>query len=463
MPNRSRPYAKVVDLTFVLATVLFVLAFELLFFFATEDLAGPIYTVKVIVPVLLFVLAASRGVLFVPNNTLGTRYVVFTGLLLLCALLPTVINLGFGPGFIEWAKYLPRLIFITAVVAYLARSERAAWMIAKGLCVIASLATIQYCALFYHVIQRDLDVLYIFHDQVALGGARGLLGNINSMMYFPSFDMPIPRLTSYWLEPSTASAFMFAAFFLGRALYDAGYNKFWAICGWFAFAGGFACMSNAGYLAIGVALLLPTIVRLHIRLNWFKRVLFFLLGMPLIVLALHGRDYVAHNLSDNDVARAVTGVREAPANPGEFDAFGGRLEMITLVYELISKRPLGTGLFKNSDDIAAPSAPIKWLAMAGLGGFLIVVWRELMLLRSAVVSLRFHPAYRGLVQAWTAVAVQQLSYGEWANGLYLLLAGMVGCMPFWIQAHQRAAQAKAEISQSLMPADTGLSQFAAVG
>ena len=85
-----------------------------------------------------------------------------------------------------------------------------------------------------------------------LTGPFGLLGKTQARIGF--LDPPFIRMNGFWREPSNLSGAAFAAFFISRFIYKKENKKFWLVSSLICLFSGFLALSNAGILALGIAL-----------------------------------------------------------------------------------------------------------------------------------------------------------------------------------------------------------------
>jgi hypothetical protein len=159
------------------------------------------------------------------------------------------------------------------------------------------------------------------------------------------------------------------------------------------------------------------------------------LAVGLLGVVVFGRKYVADNLSDNVWARAITGVRDEPADRA-FDPTAGRVDILNLTLEQVGEKGIGVGIqVVGSEGITASgTAPLYWLLLTGLPGFFLLMGRDIVLLLSARSLVRRLPPLLPLAQALVAVMAQHLSYGSWMNPNYFIPAAMIlVCSSAWGQ------------------------------
>jgi hypothetical protein len=326
----------------------------------------------------------------------------------------------------EWFKFPPRFIFFIAVLQMLRRSPRLFVPLAKALLVLAGLVVVQYVVL---VGTGSIYQQYVFSGVDAVfAGPFGILGNVSSLVDLPGLPFPIVRLCSFWNEPSNASATLTVAYFFSRYPHFRKEHRIWRTIGTASLVGAFLTLSNAGYFAIFGALTFREMVRTKDRPA---------ISIPVAVIfllccaaAVGGRSYVARNFPDNATLKVVAGVREdlAGRNIEDYDAFSGRLNILSDTLSVVKEYPLGFGVFtgKNAGSLAlSASAPLIWFTWGGLLGLAALVFRECVLFYSAFGAGRRTLGGLVLAQGLVAVFLQNMSYGDLMGPLYLTLAAFV--------------------------------------
>lgn len=399
--------------------------FENRMFFSPEEYGGPILVLlsnllKLGVPVVVLLLVGLPSARMVTRGANGV-YVFFFGIFLLWTCVPTLI---YGD-MTYWLRMIPRFVFFMALMAFFERCPWGFRLLAKCIVCYATFALVQYVLLY-------MTGPYI-PGSGGFVGPLGLLGNIDSAMTFPGLDMPWYRLSGFWNEPSNASAVAFEAFFLARYLVVMGESRAWHRVSLLCLTAGFLAFSLAGDLAFAAALLVGmTLGEDHgsSRVRIFAK---FILGLAVVVALIaivFGRNYVAENFPDNNLARALTGVRSEGVVD---DPTAGREALLNRTLKLIADNPFGSGLqaIGAGGVESSASAPIMWLFFAGIPGLLFLLFREGALAWRGLQLVRSSPSVLPLLQAMTVIVVQHTSYGDWMNANYLVLAAaiLVGRLP----------------------------------
>ena len=419
----------IIDRLFVWLIFCHYLIYELVFFFY-YDFAGGIVTPfvsawKLAFPVVLFIYGCvARGPVLRRVIWPLAGYLIAFCLFLIWAVIPSILSPFGAASILEWLKLLPRALFFLGLVGFVLSKPKAFDLLIRILVGWAVICVVQYSIL---VISRGYETLYKFSGiPVSFAGPYGLLGNVSSLMTFPGLSFQIARLCGFWNEPSNASASLFAAFFFSRYLFQIHGAKRWRYASYVLFVGGVLCLSNAGYLAIAIALAFGSIVSRGWRVSSsFRRICLLAFGLTLILIAVFGRGYVAEKLPDNDWARAFVGARELNASgDSESDPYGGRIDLLTSVYAEVVKRPIGLGIppFGRADvqNISA-TAPVYWLLATGIIGCVLLLLREGFAAMAAFQYSRRSLLVRTAAQAWIVVVVQQSVYGSWMNPLYFIV------------------------------------------
>jgi hypothetical protein len=399
------------------------LVYENLIFFYSREFGGiALFALTNLVKVALpFALLAYTGL---PRMRLLQRGVVAMNLMfftvfLAWGLVPTLLT-G-NP--VSWAKLLPRFVLYLSAIALYARRPAAFTLFSKCVVVYVLSALAQYVLLYLtgsygHVISTANGLM---------AGPFGILGNVTSMMFIPGIPLPLARLSGFWNEPSNAAGSAFAACFLARYLVAIGEDPRWRLASRACIVAGLMALSNAGYLAFGSALLFGLVAgggKLTAR-RTVQLIVGASVAVSLLLVVVVGRAYVATNLPDSAIARAVTGARNT--DDPNYDPTNGRLALLKSTASNIQSSMIGVGIQEvGSEGIeSSASAPFYWLLLTGVPGLLLILGREAVLRVSAASLVRRVPAALPLTQALIAVMAQQAVYGSWMNPNYLILAAMV--------------------------------------
>lgn len=388
---------------------------------------------KLLVPGLLLVL--------IPIKRAPSRYfrlfILFYLLFMLWALAPGIVAsdvqiVALG---LTWLKYLPRAVFVFLVGLYFLRRPAAAVVVMKLLVIVAVLSVIQFCILVPAAIFEYVQGFYISGTRGLYFGPYGILGNQIAVMTFPGLSYPVFRLTGFWLEPSNASGFMFAVFFLSRVVCLSANSRFWRIMSYICLLGGFLCLSNAGYLAFAAPILFACLFMKKSGVKFVYVVVMAALAIGLVYFAIEGRSLANEEYNGSAALRALSGAREGPGA----DVYGGRIELLQKNVGVAITNPFGIGMTvageggEGSYQEASASAPILWLAYTGFIGLILLLLRESQMLFVAIRYARNSPVVMAASQAWLAMFVQHLAYGTWMSPLYLALCAVVFSMVLYYE------------------------------
>ena len=408
---------------------LYGIVYEWLFFFYPIDFGGTEFfyltnLIKLGLPIVLI------GIVGIPSFELLNRkgalglYAFFYLALIAWSCIPTII---FGTP-VDVLKQIPRFLFFLAVTSLFMKNPGAIRSYAKMMGAVMLFTLAQYLGVYlFNAFDSGVSLV----SGVTLAGPFGIFGNITARIFLPIFDLPLVRLTGFWNEPSNASACAFAAFFLLRYLFIIEHRTFWRYSSYCCLAAGLLCLSNAGYLALGVALLFDVFFakkKLSLR-RFAGLVVRTSLSALLVFVALFGRQYVVLNYPGSYLLRAFVGIREVSLTSyyGPDQAYSGRIGLYKMVISTITDNPLGVGLqgigSKGID--TSGSAPLLWLHLTGILGLVLLLLREAVLFSSAMHFAKQSTSSIYLVQAWIVVLVQHLSYGSWVTPNYLILAAAV--------------------------------------
>ncbi len=409
------------------------LIYEVVFFFWYDFAGGivaPFVTAwKLIFPVALLVYSGAPDPRVLARSGPLRLYLLLFGAFLAWSIVPSLLSASGRTSLVEWLKLVPRLFFFVGLLAFVLKRPGAFISLLRlfvGWCV---LMVAQYVVLV--VSGAYANTITIPGVPGSFAGPFGLLGNITSLMALPGLPLPIVRLCGFWNEPSNASGSMFAAYFAANALHELQPERRWKNVSYVLFAGGLLCLSNAGYLAISIALLFGSFFqRSHNVWSKIRRGALFLVGVCFVLIGVFGRTYISTYMPDNDIARALVGVRGDldEIKSGDFDASGGRILLLSQAVETIAKSPQGIGIVVGGDsgmDTLSASAPVMWLTTTGLLGLMLLLGREAAVFVAVVNAARRSPLSVLAAQAWIVVSVQHTSYGSWMNPIYFMMVTFV--------------------------------------
>lgn len=386
-----------------------------------------IFAIKVFLPCLLLLLIPLRKVNFAYFN----KFIIFFVLFMIWGLIPTVFSGCYEETIVQWFKFLPRLLFFILIGVYLLRRPEASIVLVKLFIIIGIFTVIQF---FLLILTKTVGIT-VGTVEMARGtyyGPYGLLGNGTARMYFPDIQGPIFRLCGFWLEPSRASGFMFAVYFLAKGLYILEKKKLWKLASYSCLIGGFLCFSNAGYLAIATALFFGVITQFKMGKRTLRSLFLIIIIACLVVTVFWGRSLVAQRYYHVDVLRAIVGVRGTVdvtlAKPD-----GGRLELMKENIPIWLNNPFGIGFRIPGDfffEQASGCAPLTWFSYTGFFGIVLLLLREKQVIVSSLKFSTRSDYCRNVCQAWVAMFTQHLVYGSWMSPVYLILCALVFCAAY---------------------------------
>ncbi len=390
-----------------------------------------IYPFKMLLPLSLLLFSVRKKI---KNNIYYNNFLLAYFLFLLWSLLPSLYG-GLPEESVEqWLKFLSRFCFIVLAGNYLLENKDSQIWLMKAFVLLCLFSFGQYLAVWFF---KSTGLFSFSSFSIARGeyyGPLGLLGEIGSTMRFGIGK--IYRLHGFWFEPSMASGFMFASYFLAKNIFFIEKKIFWKRASYICLMGGFLCFSNAGYLAIAMAVTFGIFLNM---INGKSRIAtsFLKLSLPilLIFIAIFGRSFVASNMMDVDIARAVVGVRggscagttcggvDYSADPSD-----GRLGIYQKNLNIANNYPLGIGIRlpgKATDKETGFRTPggnaiIGWLVYTGYIGLFLLIVREVQVF---LFSLRNKGNISSiyLSQAWVALFFQNMLYGTLMTPFYLLI------------------------------------------
>jgi hypothetical protein len=389
--------------------------------FDAEALGTPVTVAKLLIPALLLVLIPMKR----PPSRAFKSFMLFYLLFMIWGIAPGLASGEFLETGLVWLRYMPRFFFALLIGLYFLRQPGASIIVMKSLVIIGALTVAQFCLLVPALL---FNLATEFHSVGFRGatyyGPYGLLGNQTAMMSFPGLSFPVFRLTGFWLEPSNASGFLFAAFFLARVIYLVEKKRFWRVMSYVCLAGGFLALSNAGYLAIAAPILFACLFMKKSGGKIVYVVILTTLALGLAYFAVRGRTLVNEQYSDSAGLKALAGARVGT----ELDPYSGRVELFQKNMDLLVSNPFGIGMQISGEghyEDASQSAPIQWLAYTGIIGLGLLLLREYQVMIIAIKYSRQSPIIMAVSQAWLAMFVHHLGYGTWMTPGYLALCAFV--------------------------------------
>lgn len=411
------------------AILSYVLVYELVFFNVGPAAAGSlIWFFKLVFPFGLLLLAISPPA----SGRLASRSaVIFLSLyaaFILWAFVPSL-WIGGMDSLVSWTRYAIRLVFAVALIFALARERKIFILFGKFAVAWGVTCVFQYALLVgLHQYSR---VGMLYEGSIALAGPHGLLGNVSAFVEKDG-AFPLVRLTGFWLEPSNASAYLFACFFLARFLVATEGKRIWRAASYLCILGGGVTFSSAGYCAIGAALSYGAAAKFRgMKRGRLKSLILIMVGIAVLGFGLVGRWILINKLPQNEVADSIAGVKAADtifSSRSDWDFTEGRLDLLLDTIKNVPEHPIGIGVRLTSGDTgveASASAPIYWLKFTGVIGLLVLLAREGVVLRDMAHVAWGNQTRVLLAQAWVVVFVQNLSYGTWMSPFYLTLTAGV--------------------------------------
>lgn len=391
-----------------------------------SDLAAVVFFLKLTIPVVLLAVVPLRRSPMASRPFLG--YAVASVMFIAWLSIPTLA--GGSP--IEIVKLLPRFVFGLAVFALFSES-RAAFITFSKLWVVNTLVVLGASVLMYgtggHL--RPTAVA-----DIPFAGPIPFFMNVGATVWVPTLGTSYVRLTGYFKEPSNASAVFFSAYFLSRYLASEAHAR-WRLAQLPCLFAGVASLSNAGFLAFGLALGVG-VIQARPDVGWGRavaaRITVPVIAGALVAFAVLGRVLAQEVLGHNDWFRLATGLRQIDPTG---DVTAGRLEIARNVLSSVVYSPLGVGLdnFVAGDNThVSATAPLFWLYYGGLPALVLLIAREVQALRGGL-RLRGDAGEMAVFQAFIVVLGQGLVYGTWMNPTYFIFAAAVLGLAYQRRAH----------------------------
>lgn len=409
------------DKVFTILIFLNWLLYENILFIELDEIGSTtlkmfVFSYKLIFPLILFFYSKFPTKIFF-NDTRFSIYLISFFFFIIWSFIPTFIS----GTLISWVKLIPILFFFISVASFFYNKFYAFILFIK--------IYIYYViyALFQYII---INLLHIYEGYFndALVGPFGLLGNTRSRINFAILPYPLIRLCGFWKEPSNAAGASFAAFFMARFLFSHTNLKFWKYISICCLIAGFLTLSNAGYLAIGLASMFGVFFNSNVRI--YKKLLTLILVSPILILmiwlALFSRDYFAAHPTESVFIRAVTGIRTSSLDDDSYDPSEGRRSLIDLTLKN-TKNIIGIGIQVTgpSGRDAPAGAPLFWLYLTGIPGFLFIMIREITLFSKMIKNSNYINGIIFLSQASIIIIVQESINGSWMDPNYLITSCFV--------------------------------------
>lgn len=446
MPVMSSPWL------FALLTVIYCLLYEWVGIFELEGVRTWVNFLKVILPCFLCLWLPS---LEPPRSEYFRRYALFFILFMGWGLVPSLLSGVASETVMQWLKHIPRLFFFLVVGTVLLKRDFGNSVI-KLLTIIGALIVFQYIIL---EIASRLWLLKGIELPSARGGLYfgpyGILGN-GTAQFSCFYPIPRFRLQGFWLEPSNSSAFLFSVYFLSRRLFAATGEVVWKAAGIICLAGGIFVFSNAGYLALGCALLIGQAIAFFVKKErGFILYVKVMLSILLVLASVGGRYVAIRYFPSNTYLLALTGVRGkllntlseenkkkllytlAEENKKEEiwgrvqynitwdnelfkESLDGRLELMHGNLQDMWRKPIiGLGFRIDGKYNVSASAPVKWFTYTGIIGLILLLLREAQVVLAAGRVLE-SPIRLAALQGWAIILIQHTGYGSWMTPMYLL-------------------------------------------
>jgi len=409
---------------YVAMALMYCFLYEWVNIFSIPGVTTYVNILKLVLPFVLLLGVSSH---LLPNFSLPPKYLLYFALFMVWGLVPNVLSGHIPETMVQWMKFMLRFFFCYVIFAYLLQRSEAKTVIMKALVAIALGTVLQYVILsMYHYPKDTSGFPLPISQETTYYGPYGLLGDGNAWLYFDVFDLDIFRLTGFWFEPSNVSGFLFMVFFLTKALFEQTQQRRWKLAGFVCLGGGLLTFSNAGYLALGCALLSGYIVRFNEkRKNYLFYIVKVIILLVFIFLSVFGRAIVAEHYPDNTNLRNLSGVRDSLKDP-----YGGRIEQAQYNLEMVLDHPVGIGFRILGVDTEgrgvaySGAAPFMWLVSTGWAGLFLLLMREAQVMRSIGKRHLFSNTI-GIFQAWVVLFCQNFTFGSWMTPLYFLLVAMV--------------------------------------
>jgi len=406
--------------------------------FELPTLIGFANVLKIVMP--LFLIAGVTGQGDRLRHPAAKKYLYFFVLFMAWGLVSSFLSGELPETILQWGKHLPLVFSCYAFFLFLIKDDELSKKIMKIFVWISLFTVAQYLLLETAVFTK---VAASFHLPTYRGGIYygpfGILGQGSGNIYLKTLGVSLFRLYGFWLEPSTAAAFLLCSGFFAEILYRQTQKALWRAAGVLCIiGGGLVTFSNTAYLAVGTAGLLGEAYWFkngHSRLRHILRGFFFVFVM---IAAVFGRWVVAKYCPDNVDLRYLIGVRDAVSDP-----YGGRMQTLDYNFAELSggKVPVsaikrlqilyGVGFRIPGRDVygrgvqVSASAPVLWLIFTGVIGIILLSLREFQLVKYMVYTVFSSIYVMRAAQAWLVVFMVHLSYGTFMTPFYFISVALV--------------------------------------
>lgn len=386
------------------------LLYENIFFLEAQEFFGSFYVIifsfKLLIPFYIFY-NSGFPIIFIKKG-MTSLYIFFFFLFICWSFIPTIL---YGNLF-SWIKLIPVFVYFLGITSFFFNNYEQVLTLFKLIIIYLLFSVLDYLLLSLF----DFSFIGLFYDRV-------YINRIN----WPNFTFS--RLVGVWKEPSNASLIAFMCYFLSNYFYNINKNVVWRFCAYLCLSAGVLCFSSAGYFAFSVALLYKYFIYKKSK-GIFKKIFYYstsIFVMFLILFSLFSRFYFKENPTNNNLIKLLSGNKSTEQN---YDPSGGRVDRITFTIKNIKNNVSGYGLQTTGANGTLPvpgsaSAPFFWLALAGVPGFILIIMRELTLLKMFKKVIIYNKNNLFLIQCLICVISQQLINGSLMDASYLIFSSII--------------------------------------
>lgn len=412
----------------VFLTFIYWISYENTFFFEAGNFGMfailIVNFIKLGIPILLF---AINGIPILSSKSHVFYYVCFFIFFIIYALVPTIIS----GDLIEYVKLIPRFIFYITALKIFQKLDNII-LLSKMIIGYVFFTFFQYIV-GYFLTTLNIDSGIINYGNLMWHGPLGILGNLDIITYF--FNFPYIQLRGFWNEPSNASGAIFATYYLTKFINNQNRLKLPRYIPKIILLAGIFTFSLIGYISLLGAFvfgLYSDYKRSNSLSNFFK----YLPIIAILLLYIFSRSLVSNGNINNEFILAVTGAHKI-IDKEEIDVSGGRYNVFIDDINLLKEYPLGIGVQnvigkaqgKVSGKVIAEnisaSAPIFWLVLTGYVGLFLLLFREFFLFRLCIINSKNSVNLQYLFQSFLCVFIQNLSYGTFMTGYFLVLSSFI--------------------------------------
>ena len=382
--------------------------YENVFFLEPKEFFGNLFVVifalKLCIPFIIFY-SSNFQVIFIKKGQ-TSLYILFFITFILWSFIPTLLH----GNLFSWVKLVPVFVYFLAITSFFYSNADQVYLLFKMIIIYFLLSLIDYLL----ICSYDFSFIGLVNHRIQA-----------NTIFLP--DLTFPRMVGLWKEPSNTSLIAFISYFLGIYLFKVTGRKIWRYTAYLCVASGVLCLSSAGYFAFLLALLYRS-VRYNKSEGIFKKWLTYLmsvLAVFLIFFTVYSRYYFKDNETENSYIVLLSGVK---SNADDYDPSSGRVYLMKHALQNIGNNPLGYGMQATGAKgtvSSSASAPFFWLTLTGIPGFVLLMLRDLTLVKMFKRTAKFDEKNMFLVQCLVCVLAHHLINGSVMDATYVIFSSLI--------------------------------------